>query len=64
MPQAQSIDYDVANLGEVPGAYITYSDDLNDLGVVVGSALYIPGGIKAWTWTPSQGYDASRSMRS
>ena len=52
----QATEYDVANFGLVPGSYLTYANDLNSAGVVVGSALYIPGGIKAWTWSADDGY--------
>ena len=53
---AQAPEYRVLNMGKVPGSYITYGKGLNDHGVVVGSALFIPGGHQAWTWSLAQGY--------
>jgi len=53
---AQTVEYDVTVIGEAPGAYITYTDGLNDHGTVVGTLMFIPGGLKAYTWTTSQGF--------
>jgi len=54
--RAQGIEYDVTILGKVPGSYITYTSGLNDQGEVVGMAMFIPGGLKGYLWTPSAGY--------
>ena len=53
---AQGVEYDLENLGPVPGAYLTYGNGLNDHGVVVGDSIFIPGGHKAWTWSTGQGH--------
>jgi len=54
--QAQHVEYDVTIMGKVPGSYLTYSHGLNDHGEVVGLAMFIPGGLKAWIWTESTGF--------
>ena len=54
--RAQTVEYDVTVLGQVPGAYLTYSRGLNDRGEAVGMAMFSPGGLKAWIWSESQGF--------
>ena len=54
--QAQRVEYDVTIMGKVPGSYLTYSHGINDQGEVVGLALFIPGGLKAWIWTEGTGF--------
>jgi hypothetical protein len=54
--QAQRVEYDVTIMGKVPGSYLTYSHGINDHAEVVGLALFIPGGLKAWIWTAGTGF--------
>lgn len=57
---AQTIEYDLTPLGDLPGADTTIATGLNDRGDVVGWSQFFGGtpSIRAWRWAPSTGFVA------